>query len=368
MILLKNGSEAFPEIIRCIRNSKTEILINMFLWRDDSVGNLIASELYRAAERGVKIRIRKDHYGVLSEYGEEDRSSFFVHSLTPKENLESFIFRFIYEPDILFKKKRLSDGRLLKKMLYHPNIKIIVGDFADHSKFFIFDRKIIIFGGVNIEDRHFLHDRRGRNWRDFMVRIDDSLKVAGFLKKRRGIRSENAEMFSMNIKLHGRRFELKDTLLGIINSSEKELTIIMAYFTPLPEFLEAIKKAVLRGVSVRICLPQNSNILKASDIKTASILLKYSKLGDIKIYLAPDMIHAKIIMNEKELTMGSCNLTARSLDWLGELNLFTPNEDNEFCREVRKAAEEIITGSKPVPPHTPLLYDPLLAVLEAGMI
>ena len=71
LTLLVDGREAFPEILRCISAAERSIRINMFIWRDDEIGNAIAAELLSAAERGVRVDITVDRYGVVLEKAEE---------------------------------------------------------------------------------------------------------------------------------------------------------------------------------------------------------------------------------------------------------------------------------------------------------
>ena len=65
MTLLVNGEKAFPEIIRCIENAATSVEINMFIWRDDSIGNRMAEAVLRAADNGAQVYISVDRYGVV---------------------------------------------------------------------------------------------------------------------------------------------------------------------------------------------------------------------------------------------------------------------------------------------------------------
>ena len=60
MELIVDGKNAFPEIIKYIRSAEHSIYINMFIWRNDSIGNLLAQEILDAANRGVKVYISKD--------------------------------------------------------------------------------------------------------------------------------------------------------------------------------------------------------------------------------------------------------------------------------------------------------------------
>ena len=77
MTLLIDGKQAFPEIINTINQAKDLIKINMFIWRDDKIGNEIANALLNAANRGVQVEISKDRYGLILEKCEECKKSFF---------------------------------------------------------------------------------------------------------------------------------------------------------------------------------------------------------------------------------------------------------------------------------------------------
>ena len=77
MELLINGQQAFPEIIRCMESAKETIIINMFIWRDDAIGNRMAEAVLKAADAGVKVRISIDRYGAVLEKSEESKRSFF---------------------------------------------------------------------------------------------------------------------------------------------------------------------------------------------------------------------------------------------------------------------------------------------------
>ena len=70
MILLVDGKQAFPEILRCIDGARRSLVINMFIWRDDAIGNTVAEAVLRAADRGVSVFISVDRYGVVLEKAE----------------------------------------------------------------------------------------------------------------------------------------------------------------------------------------------------------------------------------------------------------------------------------------------------------
>ena len=71
--LLIDGKNAFNEIINSINNAKKSVKINMFIWRDDNIGNKIALALLNSANRGVNVEISVDRYGIICEKTEECR-------------------------------------------------------------------------------------------------------------------------------------------------------------------------------------------------------------------------------------------------------------------------------------------------------
>ena len=75
--LLVDGKNAFPVILDAIESAKTSLEINMFNWRDDKIGNLLAETVLKAADRGVKTTLSIDKYGSVLEHLEESRTSFF---------------------------------------------------------------------------------------------------------------------------------------------------------------------------------------------------------------------------------------------------------------------------------------------------
>ena len=65
--LLVDGTAAFDEILRCIDAADRSIIINMFIWRNDPIGNRLAKAILRAAQRGVRVTISVDRVGMILE-------------------------------------------------------------------------------------------------------------------------------------------------------------------------------------------------------------------------------------------------------------------------------------------------------------
>ena len=344
MKLLIDGKNAFKEIKNQIINAKESILINMFIWRNDTIGNEIASLVLDALNRGVRVKISKDVYGNVCEYSEENKKSFFHKTLTFSEKIKVKYLDFKYNHDPKDIKKEIieDDNTLYNKIINHENASIDIRFKADHSKYYIFDEKVVIFGGVNIEDKENGCDFIGRKYHDYMVYIDECDMVKEFLDYAyKGISTTH---FVSNIKEPNNIWESRESYLNLIRNSKTELVIVMAYFSPLKDFVDEIVKASKRGVNVRIITSKNSNFQDDLNKKTLSLLRKKSN-NKIKCYYYDGMLHAKMLISDSSISFGSCNITKKAFNQLNELNLFIERDESEFVKSVLNDAYDTIDNA-----------------------
>lgn len=348
MKLLVDGKEAFPELINLIQTAEKSIYINMFIWRNDDIGRRIATELVNAAGRGVKIIISKDRYGAVLEYCEECRSSFFHRKPTISERFNCYVLEWFYHLGFLGPK--VADAavdKLYLDFINNPNIKVEDKiNKCDHSKFYIFDNETVVLGGINIEDKELTTDWRGLSYHDYMVEITEQELVNEFIKMTMDANRPTQSMrhFTINRKLPKHVFEMRDSYLQIINNAEKTLTIVMAYVSTLSDFEKAILTAANRGVDINIVIPNSANFQDDLNKKFITRIVKESN-GKVKSYLCPNMLHAKLVMNEKTISLGSCNITKKAFKKLDELNLITDNDDFAFAKSVRDSVVQTIEES-----------------------
>ena len=343
----------------------------MFIWRGDQIGSTIAKALLDAADRGVLIDITKDRYGISCEYGEEDQTSMFHPIPTSFETTQIRILEYLYNRDLYGSEKTGIPNPLALQMRSHPNIHIHCEEKReDHSKFYVFDDEILIFGGINIEDKENGRDRIGRTYRDYMVKLCGSDVIAEFKAYQSGIHPDKNNIFLHNIKSPVRQFEVRDTYLDLIRNAKKELTILMAYFSPVPEFIHEIEQASLRGVKVRILIPSHANFNDSTNRYTARKLYEYGQQHNtsVSVYLSPDMTHTKLLRSETAICLGSCNITSNAFKELNELNLVVPEDDSEFARQVIESSEQIIQNAKQVNFLEELNYNRLLSRIERTVL
>ena len=366
--LLVDGKEAFPEILRCIGAARNFIFINMFIWRDDAIGNRIAAAVLAAAERGVRVEISVDRYGVVLEKAEECKRSFFHKQQTLAEKVKTAALEVLYPMPGAPKRARDEETALCRAVMNHPNIRLERNKFkADHSKFYIFDGEILILGGVNIEDKENGADMQGRVYQDYMVKMTGRAYVDAFLAKReRGEDRGAGYFFGINVKEPQRRFEMERLYLGMIEDAKEELVITMAYFSPLPQFVEAIAAAHRRGVKVTVLVPEWANFQNDTNRKTVRKLLKMTESG-ITVYYSPKMVHTKLVANEKWVSFGSCNITKKAFRQLDELNLVLPR-GSETAEKLMDSVRAEHRLSRRVSDGREVRYNRLLAWLEGFLV
>ena len=366
--LLIDGKEAFPEILRCIDAAKKSIFVNMFIWRDDEIGNRVAAAVLAAAERGVQVVLSVDRYGVVLEKAEECKKSFFHKRQNLSERVKTAALEILYPIPGAPKRARDEETELYRAVMSHPNIRVERDKFkADHSKFYIFDDETLILGGVNIEDKENGADLQGRVYQDYMVKMEGQEYVAAFLAKReRGQDTGDGYFFGVNVKEPQRRFEMEGRYLELIAEAKEELVITMAYFSPLPQFVQAVAAAHRRGVRVTLLVPERANFQNDSNRRTVRKLLKMTDNG-VTVYFSPKMVHTKLVASERWVSFGSCNITKKAFRQLDELNLFLPRE-SETAAQLMESVRENHGLSRAVADWRDVKYNRLLAWLEGFLV
>ena len=369
MTLFVDGKRAFPAILSAITAAKKSLLINMFIWRDDAIGNRVAEVVLSAADRGVKVCLSIDRYGLVLEKAEEAGRSFFHKETTLVEKIKISALMLLYPQNHRGRKKD-EQTALYKRILLHPNITLETDVFkADHSKFYVIDGETLFLGGVNIEDKENGRDLSGREYGDYMVKIDGREAVDAFFRKlKTGEDTAQGYAFGVNTKPPNHRlFEMEERYLSLIREAERELYITMAYFSPLPQFLRAIADACARGVKVSLLMPDMANFQNDTNRKAARRLMKKTK-GAIELYFSPRMLHTKLVMSEKTISFGSTNITKKAFHQLSELNLFLENRDCPL-REALLANETALRReAKRISSYKDIRYRRLLAALEGFLV
>jgi cardiolipin synthase len=324
--LLVDGKEAFKEIFAAIDSAETSVYIQTYIWKDDGTGQKVVEKLKAAADRGVRVAVRKDMLGTFFELGDMLKG----------------------RPSPVFTKAGLKG---------HNNIHVNTDLFADtdHSKYFIFDESSVIFGGMNIADEY--HTK----WHDFMVLLRGKVWTEAFTKKVLK-RSRWPVLFPLVLTVNNsKETEIRTATIEIIASAKQRIVIEHAYFSD-DRVIEAVKKAAARGVRVEIILPKVPDTHLYANMAAINRLLDSESGKVARVLLYPHMSHAKVIMTDDRIVaIGSANLTPRSMLTSEEITLFVHGASTTpFMRQLREQLEKDIAVSEEV--VTPFKLGPLAKV------
>jgi cardiolipin synthase len=366
--LLVDGKLAFEKIVERIQRAKRSIHITSFIWRDDSVGNLIGAELLKAADRGVKVDIIKDKFGAIYEKAEENKQSLFhKHNNFGFWVQQKCIDRFYYAPQKP-KSAKQKHSELARALRQHRNITLQDQKVRkDHTKYFIFDDRYVITGGMNIEDKAVYQDVRGRLWNDYMVHLEGEPFVRKLRSRLQGAARETDAWFGfvLNTKDKVRAFEMKSVILDLLGSAQKSIFIQMAYCGDKDITARLIENAN-NGTEVTIILPKSSNLQNDYNFKVMREI--WIKTGNkANIYLCKNMMHAKVLeIDRQRVLLGSANLNRLSMDRLSELNVLV-QEHRALIDRLKKSAGDHIKNSKKVEGLDQLRYNRLRAFIESWL-
>lgn len=128
-----------------------------------------------------------------------------------------------------------------------------------------------------------------------------------------------------------------------INRAAHRLWISTPYYVPDPAIATALELAVLRGVDVRLLLPDRPDHLS---VFLATTLYAHEAVrAGVKVYrFADGFLHQKAMVTDDLASIGSANLDYRSLRLNFELMLLTG--DAAFHRALVDAFERDFTGSR----------------------
>jgi putative cardiolipin synthase len=134
--LIEQNALAFGYRAATAKAAQRSIDVQYYIWNDDLTGRLLAAELMRAAERGVRVRVLVDDIDARAKH-----ELFRVADLHP--HIEVRIFNPFYSRSGLlgFAGEWLTRGDRLNRRM--------------HNKAWIVDNRVAIVGGRNIGDEYF---------------------------------------------------------------------------------------------------------------------------------------------------------------------------------------------------------------------
>jgi cardiolipin synthase len=331
--LLIDGDETFRSIFEGIESAERYILIQFFIIKHDDISRELQTKLIEKAKENVRIYFLYDEIG--------------SHKL-PQSYLREMQIAGINTSAFHTTKGKANRFQL---------------NFRNHRKIVVVDGKIAYVGGHNVGDAYLGKDPNFGAWRDTHVKVEGPVVQEiqfCFVEDWHWATSEIPELnWELQKAGDGREKILMiasgpadnlDTcglmFVQAINDARQRIWIASPYFVPDLQILSALKLAALRGVDVRVLLPEKADH-RTVYLASFSYYQNTLPLG-IKIYrYTTGFMHQKVfLIDSAYAAVGTANLDNRSFRLNFEITLL--NYDSIFIKKVEDMLTADFSRSRPV--------------------
>lgn len=322
--LYEDGVDTFRAIADAVDSATREILLEIYILRDDRVGKSLHERLTNAAMRGVQVYVLADAIGSIGTSRRYWRA--------------------------------LRDAGIQVR-LFHPLWASPVQNWRrDHRKILVVDRTVAFTGGMNIGDEYgSALGTTGAAFRDTFMQMSGSIveelasvfaegwqraggaDIPGITPLRTLLRMPTAVPegpAALVLDGHPERGQPETIAVftAIAKAVQARWWITTPYFAPPDAALRMLTDAASRGVDVRLLLPGKTDVplLRHAARATYGELLR----GGVRVFeYTRHVLHAKTMVCDGHLSVvGSSNLDFRSLWFNAECNVLIA--DDAVAREL----------------------------------
>ncbi len=307
-VLLEDGENAYAAMLAAIAQATHHIHLATYIYDADVTGKMFREALVERAKAGVKVRVLIDSVGSAGL------------------------------KDSFFRELTKAGGEIA---WFHPIrlrfMRLPAFNHRSHRKILVVDGTTAFTGGINITDTQDAR-RRADAFRDIHLRIEGHAV--------RGLQVVFLEdwAYATTIALRDARLwprpdgrgalalvvpsgpdsdwqAIHRLQLELIHCATERVYLITPYFVPTPAARLALTNAALRGVDVRVLVPERSD----SRIVSAAARSYFDELlaAGVKVHeYLPSMLHTKaLLVDADQVFVGSANFDNRSFQVNFELSV-----------------------------------------------
>lgn len=329
--LLVDGEATFDSIFAGIGRAKDYVLVQFYILRDDKLGGELKSRLIEKAKTGVRCLLLYDEIG--------------SHGL-PRRYLDE-----LKAAGVKVAAFNTTKGSTNRFQI----------NFRNHRKIVIVDGSEAWVGGLNVGDEYMGRDPKFGDWRDTHLRLAGPVvpcvQVA-FVEDWHWATEETPTL----------RWETRPAASGaslpvlclptgpadpmetctlyfidLINRAERRLWIASPYFVPDEQFITALKLAALRGVEVKVLIPDKTDN-HLVQFTGWSYLEELEKAGIQMWRHQKGFMHQKVIVVDDHCTIGTANFDNRSFRLNFEITMEVA--DPAFTAQVAAMLERDFTDAR----------------------
>ena len=301
--LLANGGATFDALLREIAAARQHIHLEYYIYEPDSTGLAVLQTLTAKAKEGIRVRLLVDAIG-----------SPVLCSRRGRHHLADYL---------------AAGGQFA---IFHPRrldrLRPLV-NLRTHRKIVVIDGRVGLLGGINItddenenvrphdayRDTHMLLRGGAVRWLQYLFLQDWGYAGGGQIHDLDKIPTEQPGTVPVQIVASGPDSDneaIHRAMIDAINMARERVWLATPYFVPTEAALMALTNAALRGVSVKVMVPEKSD----SRVVTAAARSYFEELqnaGVLVFEYRGRMFHAKTLLVDRSYGMvGSANFDNRS--------------------------------------------------------
>ena len=317
--LLIDGRTAFEAIFASLERAEDYILIQFYIVRDDQLGQRLLDILTRKAGQGVRVQFLYDEIGC--------------------HNTPSAYWETLRQAGVRAHPFHSTRG---------PGNRFQI-NFRNHRKIVVVDNHTAFVGGHNVGDEYLGGKKNKFNgWRDTHVRLRGPAVLGVQVCFGRDWYWAVSELPHLDLSMPGPvgpaevlplatgpvdDFENCSLMfIQAIDAARDRFWIASPYFVPDGAVMKSLQMAAMRGVDVRILLPEKADHLLV--YLAGFACLKELSLPGIRVFRYDDgFLHQKVFLVDDKLAgVGTANLDNRSFRLNFEITMLV--EEPAFCKEV----------------------------------
>jgi len=309
--LLINGRTTFETIFAAIDQAQNYVLVEFFIVHDDDLGRELHQRLLDRQNAGVQVYFLYDSIG--------------SHALPQS-----------------YRQELVASGAMAhafgRPNRFRNRFQL---NFRNHRKIVVVDGKTGFAGGHNVGNEYLGGSKRFSSWRDTHLKLTGPAVMglqAAFLENWFWVTGEIPELnwepkptasdASVLIVPSGPADELETCSLffvQMLNVAKERAWITSPYFVPNEAVLEALILAALRGVDVRVMIPETPD--KKTVWYAAFAYMKDAQTAGVRFYrYRKGFLHQKVMLVDDDLAVvGTANLDNRSFRLNFELSVLVSN-------------------------------------------
>ncbi len=291
-------------MLAAIEAARHYVLLEMYLIASSALATRFIDALSGAAQRGVRVCVMLDGFGALG-----------LRRVDRRRLLAAGVELRFFNP--------LRAGNRIANLL------------RDHRKLLLADGRVAFVGGAGLTEEFDPHSPRGP-WRELMLQIEgpvvgDWQRAFAHTWQRWGddLRLEapapcapdpHGVLGRLALSEARQHSALARDVLRRIERAGARVWIMSAYFVPSRRFRKALRRTARRGVDVRLLLPGPRTDHPWVRQAARRFYGKLMRSGVTIWEYQPHMLHAKMVLCDDWVSVGSSNLDRWSFRWNLEAN------------------------------------------------